>query len=88
MIRPLSPRGAGRHENRPAAQRRQKEQDVKSASNTALVGHIDCPGGGQVWVDGHILYIGHMRPPSGTTIVDISDPRNPKKLATLDVPPG
>lgn len=30
---------------------------------------------------GNILYIGHMRPPSGTTMVDISDPRNPRKIA-------
>ncbi len=49
---------------------------------------MDCPGGGQVWVDGNILYIGHMRPPSGTTLVDISDPRNPRKLATIPVPQG
>ncbi|MEP0322198.1 LVIVD repeat-containing protein [Bauldia litoralis] len=59
-----------------------------SASNTKHLGHVDCPGGGQVWVDGNILYIGHMRPPSGTTLVDISDPRNPRKIATVDVPPG
>lgn len=59
-----------------------------SAFNTKHIGHIDCPGGGQVWVDGNILYIGHMRPPSGTTLVDISDPRNPRKLTTIDVPPG
>ncbi|WP_343225696.1 hypothetical protein [Oricola nitratireducens] len=39
-------------------------------------------------MDGNILYIGHMRPPSGTTLVDISDPRNPKKITTIDVPPG
>lgn len=59
-----------------------------SAFNTKQIGHVDCPGGGQVWVDGNVLYIGHMRPPSGTTLVDISDPRNPKKIATIDVPPG
>ena len=28
---------------------------------------FDCPGGGQVWVEGTTLYVGHMRPPSGTT---------------------
>ena len=61
---------------------------MSSASNTKQIGHVDCPGGGQVWVDGDILYIGHMRPPSGTTLVDISDPRNPRKVATIDVPPG
>jgi hypothetical protein len=59
-----------------------------SAANTNHVAHVDCPGGGQVWVDGDILYIGHMRPPSGTTLVDISDPRNPRKITTIPVPPG
>ena len=45
------------------------------AHNTKLVAHIDCPGGGQVWVDGTTLYVGHMRPPSGTTVVDVADPK-------------
>lgn len=59
-----------------------------SAFKTKLIAHIECPGGGQVWVDGNILYIGHMRPPSGTTLVDVSDPRNPKFLTTIPVPAG
>lgn len=61
---------------------------MASACNTKLISHIDCPGGGQVWVDGRTLYIGHMRPPSGTTLVDVSDPRNPRKMTTVEVPPG
>lgn len=61
---------------------------MASARNTKLVSHIDCPGGGQVWVDGSILYVGHMRPPSGTTIVDIADPRKPKILGMVEVPSG
>jgi hypothetical protein len=61
---------------------------VQSSQNTKQIAHIDCPGGGQVWVDGTTLYIGHMRAPSGTTIVDIADPRNPKVLAVVDVPQG
>lgn len=56
--------------------------------NTKLLGHIDCAGGGQVWVEGTTLFIGHMRNPSGTTIVDVADPRNPKLLARLDLPDG
>ena len=47
-------------------------------SNTKLVSHIDCPGGGQVWVEGTTLYVGHMRPTSGTTIIDVADPRKAK----------
>lgn len=59
-----------------------------SNKNTKQVSHIDCPGGGQVWVEGTTLYIGHMRSPSGTTIVDVADPRNPKVLARLTLPEG
>jgi hypothetical protein len=58
------------------------------SKNTRLLAHIDCPGGGQVWVDGKTLYIGHMREPTGTTIVDVSDPLNPVELARVEVPPG
>ncbi len=61
---------------------------MAQAWNTTRLSHIDCPGGGQVWVDGTTLYIGHMRPPSGTTIVDVADPRNPRVLAHVPVPDG
>ena len=59
-----------------------------SRSNTTLVSHFDCPGGGQVWVEGTTLYVGHMRPTSGTTIVDVADPSNPRLLARIDMPEG
>src|SRR6185295_16289343 len=58
------------------------------ASNTKQIAHIDCPGGGQVWVDGTIMYVGHMRNPSGTSIYDIADPKNPKQIARVDIPDG
>jgi hypothetical protein len=61
---------------------------VPVARNTKQIGHIDCPGGGQVWVVGSTLYVGHMRPTSGTTIFDIADPKRPRQLATIDVPEG
>ncbi len=56
--------------------------------NTTHLANIDCAGGGQVWVAGTTLFIGHMRHPSGTTIVDVADPRNPKILARLELPEG
>jgi hypothetical protein len=37
------------------------ELAVPSQSNTSLVSHLDCPGGGQVWIDGTTLYIAHWR---------------------------
>jgi hypothetical protein len=52
------------------------------------VGYFDCPGGGQVVVDGDTAFVAHMRAPAGTTIVDVSDPRRPRQLAHLTVPPG
>ena len=58
------------------------------ASNTRLVGHIDCPGGGQVAWDNNILYVSHMRPPDGTSVYDVADPKHPKLLASLEVPMG
>jgi len=61
---------------------------MANASNTELVAHIDCPGGGQVWVDGNTLYIGHMNDPSGTTIVDVADPKKPKILNRIAMPDG
>lgn len=62
--------------------------EMAKAVNTERISHIDCPGGGQVWVDGCTLYIGHMRDPSGTTIVDVADPKNPKVLSRIEMPPG
>jgi len=61
---------------------------MADARNTKLLSHIDCPGGGQVWAEGATLYIGHMRNPSGTTIVDVADPRAPKVIARIDMPAG
>ena len=58
------------------------------SKNTKQLAHIDCPGGGQVWVDGTTLYIGHMRQPTGTTIVDVADPARPKILTKVEVPAG
>ena len=52
------------------------------------VGYVDCAGGGQVVVQNGIAYVAHMRSPHGTTIVDVRDPKNPKQLATLAMPPG
>jgi hypothetical protein len=53
--------------------------------NLKHVGHLDIPGGGQVYVKDRIAYIGHMDPPLGTSIVDVSDPGSPKILTQLQV---
>jgi hypothetical protein len=48
------------------------------ASNVKRLGHLDIAGGGQVVVQGDYAYIGHMKPPHGTSIIDISNPADPK----------
>ena len=61
---------------------------MASAAGLKKVGYFDCAGGGQVVVDGTVAYVAHMESPEGTTIVDVSDPSNPKQLAQVQVPPG
>jgi len=58
------------------------------AWNTKLVSQIDCQGGGQVWWHKNTLYVSHMRPPDGTSIYDVSDPKHPELIAKMDVPMG
>ncbi len=47
---------------------------------------LDIPGGGQVVAEGDYAYIGHMGPPDGTSIVDVSDPRKPRIVSRIEVP--
>jgi hypothetical protein len=61
---------------------------MTSAKNAELLGTIDCAGGGQVWVEGATLFVGHMRNPYGTSIHDVSDPRRPRELARVEMPAG
>lgn len=58
------------------------------AAGLRQVGYFDCAGGGQVVVTGGVAYIGHMRSPHGTSIVDVRDPKNLKLLGQLQMPPG
>lgn len=61
---------------------------MPKATNTRLLSHIDCAGGGQVWVDGTTLYVAHMKAPHGTTIYDVKDPKAPKRIAHIEIPDG
>ena len=38
------------------------------------VAWVDIAGGGQVVLDGNYAYVGHMQPPHGTSVLDVSDP--------------
>lgn len=56
------------------------------ASNVKRLSRLDIPGGGQVEVNGDYAYIGHMTPPHGTSIIDVSDPRKPRLVSKIDLP--
>src|SRR5204863_437754 len=51
-----------------------------SARGLKQVAYFDCPGGGQVVVDGRVAFIAHMKAPHGTTLVDVGDPAAPRRL--------
>jgi hypothetical protein len=55
------------------------------AENFNSLSRLEIAGGGQVVVDGDYAYIGHMDPPFGTSIVDVSDPRAPKVVASIEL---
>jgi len=61
---------------------------MASISGLRELSFFDCAGGGQVYVQGNYAYIAHMNAPAGTTIVDISDPKNPKQVAHIEIPEG
>ena len=52
------------------------------------IGHLDLPGGGQVYAQGDYAYVGHMKPPHGTSIIDISNPKKPKVVTTIPLETG
>jgi hypothetical protein len=52
------------------------------------VGYCDCEGGGQIVVEGNYAYIGHVNTTTGTTVVDVSDPKKPQVVANVQTKPG
>jgi hypothetical protein len=61
---------------------------MATGSGLRQVGSFDCPGGGQVVLQGATAFIGHMRAPHGTSIVDVADPAHPRLLSRLEMPSG
>lgn len=59
---------------------------MEQAKGFKSVGYLGVPGGGQVFVEGSYAYVGHMAPPHGTSIVDVSDPAKPRLVSQLSVP--
>jgi len=58
--------------------------NIPLSRNIKRIGHLDLAGGGQVVVDGNYAYVGHMAPPHGTSIIDISDPANPTVVSSIE----
>jgi hypothetical protein len=66
------------------------ERRTALAHKVRRLGHLDLAGAGQVTIAGAHAYVGHIPNPRqlGTSILDISDPRDPRVVAeiTLDDP--
>jgi len=56
----------------------------KLAHRMKRIGHLDIPGGGQVVVSNGHAFVGHMKPPHGTSIIDVSDPARPRLTAQIE----
>lgn len=56
------------------------------ARNVRRIAHLDLPAGAQIVARDGFLFVGHMAPPHGTSIIDVRDPRKPVVLATVDLP--
>ncbi len=63
-----------------------QEIEFQLSRNMRRLGHLDIPGGGQVVAQGDYVFIGHMKPPMGTSIIDVSDPAAPAVVAHIPPP--
>ncbi len=63
-----------------------QELTYEMARNVTRLSHLPIDGGGQVVVQGNHAYVGHMKPPMGTSVIDVSDPANPVVVAHLPPP--
>ena len=62
-----------------------ERQSTSLAHNVRRLGHLDLAGAGQVTVAGSHAYVGHIpnQDHLGTSIIDISEPRKPRVVATI-----
>ena len=56
----------------------------RASSNVRHLCRLEIPGGGQIVIDGDYAFVGYQTGPDGTSILDISDPRKPKILSTIN----
>ncbi len=53
---------------------------------TKRLAHLDIPGGAQVVEQGGYLFVGHLNPPEGTTVIDVRDPTHPVIASRIVLP--
>jgi hypothetical protein len=60
-------------------------ESAKLSQNISRLSRIELPGAGQVFVSGKHAFVGHIpnKAQLGTSIVDISDPRNPRVVSQI-----
>ena len=56
------------------------------AKGVKRIAHLGIPGGAQVVEQNGYLFVGHLSPPEGTSIIDVRDPGNPLLLTRLTLP--
>lgn len=57
---------------------------MSQSSGIKEVGFIDCKGGGQIVVEGDTAYVGHLEGPEATSIIDVSDAKNPRLVKSIN----
>lgn len=62
------------------------EVEYELQRNIRRLGRLDIPGGGQIVVQDGYVFVGHMKPPMGTSIIDVRDPSTPKVVAHVAPP--
>lgn len=63
-----------------------QEVEYQLSRNIRALGHLDIAGGGQIVVQDGFAYVGHMKPPMGTSIIDVSNPAAPTVVAHIPPP--
>lgn len=56
---------------------------VYMSDNVRHLCRMELEGGGQIVIQGNYAFVGHQHGPEGTTILDISDPRQPQIVSRL-----
>ena len=66
-----------------SAARQSAGASTYASDNVRHLSRMEIPGGGQIVIQERYAYVGHQHGPDATTILDISDPRDPKIVGKL-----